>query len=67
MNGTIKYKVIIWGIDDFNTLGLLRQLSKPEIDLLFLIKGRCAYASKSKYCTNYHLTNSLDEGLIFFT
>jgi len=63
MSEIVKYKVIIWGIDDFNTLGLLRQLSKPEIDLLFLIKGRRAYAYKSKYCTNYHLTSSLDEGL----
>lgn len=58
----IKHKVIIWGADDFNTLGLLRQLSRPEIDLLFLIKGKLSYASKSKYCENIHQTNSIDDG-----
>jgi predicted ATP-grasp superfamily ATP-dependent carboligase len=61
----IKHKVIIWGGDDFNTLGLLRELSKPEIDLFFLIRGKRSYASKSKYCIKSHTALNLDEGLKF--
>lgn len=62
MNNQIENKVIIWGADDFNTLGLLRQLNKPEIDLFFLVKGKRSYASKSKYCTNSYQTNSIEDG-----
>ncbi len=49
----IKNKVIVWSIDDFNTLGLMRQLGQPNIDLLFLIKGNAGMATKSKYCKQY--------------
>lgn len=62
MNETIKHKVIIWGADDFNTLGLLRQLSRPGIELFFLIKGKLSYASKSRYCQNSYQTNNIEEG-----
>ena len=58
----INNKVIIWGADDFNTLGLLRQLNKPEIDLFFLIKGGRSYASRSKYCTKSYQTKTIEEG-----
>lgn len=63
MKEQIKHTVIIWGTDDFNTLGLLRQLNRPEINLFFLIRGAHSYASQSKYCTKSHSTRSLDEGL----
>lgn len=59
---TIRNKVIIWGADDFNTLGLLRELCKPEIDLFFLIKGGRSCASRSKYCINSHQTKTIAEG-----
>lgn len=58
----IKHMVIIWGADDFNTLGLLRQLSRPEVELFFLIRGKPSYASMSKYCRNSHQVDSLDDG-----
>lgn len=58
----INNKVIVWSIDDFNTLGLMRELGKFDLDLLFLIKGVAGYASKSKYCRNYVETNSVEEG-----
>lgn len=61
----LKNKVVIWGADDFNTLGLLRQLSKPEIDLFFLIKGPLSYASKSRYCVNYRQTPTIKDGCDF--
>ena len=46
----LKNKIIIWGADDFNTLGLLREYGEPGVDVFFLIKGARAYASQSKYC-----------------
>lgn len=56
-------KIIIWGVDDFNTLGLLREYGDPQMDVFFLIKGKAAYACKSKYCNHYHFIKSNDEGL----
>lgn len=56
-------KIIIWGVDDFNTLGLLREYGESQMDIFFLIKGKAAYACKSKYCSRFHLTKSNDEGL----
>lgn len=56
-------KIIIWGVDDFNTLGLLREYGEPQMDVFFLIKGKAAYACKSKYCNHYHFIKSNDEGL----
>lgn len=58
----INNKVIVWSIDDFNTLGLMRELGKFDLNLLFLIKGVAGYASKSKYCLNYVETQSVEEG-----
>lgn len=64
MMGTIR-KVIIWGVDDYNTLGLYRQLGKCDnIDITFLIfQGVNNCATRSKYCTNYYVISSLEDGL----
>lgn len=58
----VKNKVIVWSIDDFNTLGLMRQLGKKGLDLLFLIKGCANFASKSKYCKKYIEKETIEEG-----
>lgn len=58
----IDNKVIVWSIDDFNTLGLMRQLGNADLDLLFLIKGHADFAAKSKYCQKYVETSSIEEG-----
>lgn len=58
----IKNKIIIWSIDDFNTLGLLRELGPYVDDLFFLIKGKAGYASKSKYCKKYIETETIQAG-----
>ena len=52
---SINNPVILWSIDDFNTLGLLRELGKSDLNVIFLIKGKAGYASKSKYCTQHIL------------
>lgn len=61
----LKNKVIIWGSDDFNTLGLLREFGDTGVDVFFLIKGARAYASRSKYCIHYHQVKSNDDGKKF--
>lgn len=58
----VKNPVIVWSIDDFNTLGLMRELGQNGLDLIFLIKGKAGYAAKSKYCTNYVETESIQTG-----
>ncbi len=62
---TPKNKIIIWGVDGFNTLGLLRQLGRDDIDLFFLIKGKASFASKSKFCKRFFETPTIEEGYDF--
>ena len=59
----IPNKVIIWGKDGYNPLGLLRQLHDVA-DVTFLLYGKPkSCAVKSRYCTSLHQTNSLVEGM----
>lgn len=58
----VENKIIVWSIDDFNTLGLMRELGNAELDMLFLIKGRAGLAASSKYCKEYIETDSIEEG-----
>lgn len=60
---TIKNKIIIWGHDNYNTLGLLRQLSGEDREILFLMWGKPAScASASKWFGEYEITDSIEEG-----
>lgn len=61
----LKNKIIIWGADGFNTLGLLRQLGQACPRLFFLIKGKASYASKSKFCKEFVETPSIEDGFHF--
>lgn len=58
----VENKVIVWSIDDFNTMGLMRELGQADLDLLFLVKGRAGFACKSKYCKEYVETESVEAG-----
>lgn len=63
MEQIINNKIIIWGIDNFNTLGLFRQLGPAGCDIFFLIhegKGNCA--SCSKWCKDYAEVKTIEEG-----
>ena len=54
---------IVWAIDDFNAMALMRQLGQhKDANILFLIIGSKRYAYKSKYCTNFIETKNLDDG-----
>lgn len=56
-------RVIIWGVDDYNVLGLCRQFSKSGFELLFLAyRGVANCAITSKYCTKYAEVPSIEDG-----
>jgi len=50
--GKVENKIIVWSIDDFNTLGLMRELGNAELDMLFLVKGHAGFAVKSNIVKN---------------
>ena len=61
----ISNKVIIWGKDGYNPLGLLRQLYDVAEVTFLLYGGSRLCAVKSRYCTKLHRTNSLEEGMVW--
>lgn len=57
-------KVVIWGDDHHNALGLLRMLGGRGFDILFIINGKAKQiASASKYCAKYIEIIGIQEGL----
>lgn len=61
-----KPKIVIWGPDNHNTLGLLRQLSVFEYDIFILINGHSSNCvNKSKYCHSIEYTKNYQIGLDF--
>lgn len=66
ISNPIHNKVIIWGIDNFNTLGLLRQLGPYGIDVFFLVYGKVTYcATESKYCKEFVQCDSIEDGYVY--
>lgn len=63
MNYKKDNKVIIWGKDGYNPLGLLRELHDVADVTFLLFGGSKLCATKSRYCTNLHPTKRLNEGL----
>lgn len=58
--------IIIWGPDNYNALGLLRQLSVTDIPVLFLLNGKVENcATKSIHCKQYVKTADYQSGLRF--
>lgn len=58
-------KVILWGKDDFNMLGLIRALGSEDLDVLFLTYGGTDITVRSKYCKKFQECTSLQDGLNF--
>lgn len=57
-------KVVIWGVDDYNTLGLFRELGEFDLDITFLVfQGVRNCATLSKYCKKYVETPTLEAGM----
>lgn len=59
----VDNKVVIWGKDGYNPLGLLRQLHDVAKVTFLLYGGSKLCAVKSRYCTSLYQTKSLKEGL----
>lgn len=59
----IQNKIIIWSADNYNSLGLLRQLGGREFEIFFVVNGGLAgCASKSKFFGSHIITDSIEEG-----
>lgn len=59
----MKRNVVIWGVDDYNVLGIYRQL-RDIYDITFIVfQGVKHCASLSKYCTKLVELSTLNEGL----
>ncbi|GEM_PF-3061284 len=62
----IPNKVIIWGNDNSNMLGVVRQLGECMIETFVLFNQRTArITNNSKYCKRYYIANDLDDGINF--
>lgn len=60
----IKPKIIVWGADNYNTLGIIRSLSVGDFDITLLSNGsKQGVASASKYCNRTIVTHSIDGGV----
>lgn len=56
-------KVIIWGVDDYNVLGLCRQFANSGFELLFIAyRGKANCATVSKYCTDFVEAPTIEDG-----
>lgn len=62
---TLPNKVILWGTDDVNTLGVVRELGEHSIDFLFLVRGKARFAVLSKYVKELKVVKNNDEALSF--
>lgn len=61
-----KPKVIIWGADNYNTLGMLRSLANHDFDIMVLLNGvKHGVTSSSKYCTDCRFVQSKKEAISF--
>lgn len=64
MHIEITRKVVIWANDNYNALGILRQLVPYGVNVYFIVNNRTKFcATKSKYCHNYRIAKTIGEGL----
>lgn len=62
----INATVVIWGNDNYNVLGLLRQLTPYVEKVIFLVNGKKRnIATLSNCCNKYIVKRTIDEGLAF--
>lgn len=60
----MRKRVVIWGDDHHNALGLLRMLSGHGFEILFLIhRFKKNIATASKHCEKYVIVSSIEDGL----
>lgn len=60
-----NHEFIIFGVDNYNALGVLRGLGEKGLKATLIakdIKGRCRVAYKSRYVKEYYRVDSFEEG-----
>lgn len=57
----IPNRVIIWSSDNYNSLAMLRQLAQGGLKIDFLVHGKSAYTTKSKYIQKVVEKPSIEE------
>lgn len=58
-----KKRAIIWGHDNYNTLGLLRQLAEGGVETYFLVLGKAeGCATASRHCIQYQIEPTIESG-----
>lgn len=62
---SVRNKIIIWGSDDINTLGLVREMGEAGLDFMFLRKGKSYAASRSFYVKNLVEVSTNEEALSY--
>lgn len=56
--------IVVWGADNYNTLGVIRSVSVEDVDLTLIIIGKKHnVASASKYCKKYVVTDTPEDGV----
>lgn len=57
-------RAVIWGADNYNTLGLLRSLAVADLDITLIVTGsKQGVATASKYCKKYHIAHSIEKSI----
>lgn len=57
-------RVVIWGADNYNTLGVLRSLSVADINVEFVCLGKKhGVTTASKYCNKYIITRTVEKSI----
>lgn len=57
-------KIVIWGADNYNTLGLIRSLANTNFEIILLITGsKQGVATSSKYNQTIKFTSNIEEAI----
>lgn len=64
LKDTKRPNIVVWGADNYNTLGVIRSVSVEDVDLTLIVIGRKhKVASASKYCQKCIVTHNVEEGV----
>ena len=57
-------RAVVWGADNYNTLGLQRSLAVADLDIILIVTGsKQGVASASKYCKKYYIAHSIEKSV----